>query len=294
MTMKKLDFSDSITCTLIGLIINLALTVFKLLAGIFGMSYAMIADGLHSASDTVATCTAYLGIKMGNKPADEEHPYGHANAETISALIVALLILGTGILIGGAAIHLILEQDIEEPGNIAIAAAAISIVIKEIMYRYTINVGKRNNSPAVIASAWDHRTDAYSSVAALIGIAGSKMAFVYLDPLASIVIAVMIVFISFKLLRSNVGILMYERPEREFLETIRKTACIVEGVRDIHDIRVHRCGPHFNVDLKIAVDKEITVGQGHTVAGKVRSELLQRVEHVVDVMIHVNPYHDND
>jgi len=288
--MTKVNFSDSKTCTMIGLIINLALTVFKLLAGIFGLSYAMIADAIHSASDTLATGTAYLGIKLGEKPADEDHPYGHANAETIAAFIVALLVLGTGVFIGVSAVNLIVNRNFESPATIALIAAIVSILVKEVMFRYTLKVGEKNNSPAVIASAWDHRSDAYSSVAALFGIIGAKLAFVYLDPIAGIVIAALIIWVSVKLLRSNVGILMDESPSPSFLATVKSTACRVERVIAVDDVKVHRCGTVSNVDVKIAVDSQLTVEEGHKVAGTVRSELLKKVEHVRDVLVHVNPY----
>lgn len=287
--MKKVDLYDSKTCTLIGLVVNFLLTIFKLLAGVFGVSYAMMADGIHSASDTFATGAAYFGIRFGEKPADEEHPYGHANAETIVAFIVAIIILGTGIFLGASAIRLILKGDYEAPATIAVVAAVLSIVIKEAMFRYTIKVGNRNNSPAVIASAWDHRSDAFSSVAALIGIVGARVSFVYLDPIAGILISVLIIWMSLKLARSNIGIMMYERPEPEFLEEVKNTVCVIDGVEDVDDVRVHRCGPDFNVDLKIAVNENLTVGEGHQIAGKVRAELLINVRHVRDVMVHVNP-----
>lgn len=289
MIMNKIDLYDSKTCTLIGLVVNLFLTIFKLLAGVFGISYAMLADGIHSASDTFATGAAYFGIRLGEKPADEEHPYGHANAETIVAFIVGIIILGTGIFIGASAIHLILEGDYEAPATIAMVAAVLSIVIKEAMFRYTIRVGNRNNSPAVIASAWDHRSDAFSSIAALVGIVGAKVSFEYLDPIAGVLISLLIIWMSFKLIRSNIGIMMYERPEPEFLEVVKNTACVIDGVEGVDEVRVHRCGPDFNVDLKIAVNENLTVGEGHQIAGKVRAELLINMRHVRDVMVHVNP-----
>ena len=207
--MPKANLFDSKTCTMIGLATNLMLTVLKALAGIFGLNYAMIADAIHSASDTVATGTAYLGIRVGERPADEDHPYGHANAETIAALVVALMILGTGIFLGISAINIIIKHDFESPTNIALIAAIISIIVKEGMFRYTIKVGERNNSPAVIASAWDHRSDAYSSIAALVGITGAKVASEYMDPIAGILIAALIIWMALKLLRSNIGIIMY-------------------------------------------------------------------------------------
>ncbi|MCK4403396.1 MAG: cation transporter, partial [Dehalococcoidia bacterium] len=170
------------------------------------------------------------------------------------------------------------------------AAAATSIVIKEGMFRYTLKVGKRNNSPAVITNAWDHRSDAYSSVAALAGILGARLAFQYLDPIAGLVVSAFIVKMSLPLLRSNVGILMDERPEPAVLDRIRATVLEVGGVKAIDSIRAHRRGSTFTIDIEVAVDSNLTVEQGHQVASEVKNKLQNKIEHVQDVMVHVNPY----
>jgi len=288
--MPKVNLFDSKTCTLIGIGTNLALTVFKLLAGIFGLSYAMIADSINSASDSLASVIAYLGIRLSEKPADQNHPYGHTNAETIVAFFVALIILATGVFTGVSAVGLMARGHFQTPTTLALVAAVISILVKEGIFRYTLKVGQRNNSPAVIASAWDHRSDVYSSVAALAGIIGARLALVYLDPIAGIVIAALIVRVSIKLLRSNVGILMDESPEGSFLTLISDTAGGIAGVRAVDCVKAHRCGPAYIIDIKIAVDGRLTVEQSHQIAGAVRSKLLQTVQHVHDVMVHVNPH----
>jgi len=288
--MPKINLLDSKTCTLVGLVTNAALAIFKLLAGIFGFSYAMIADAIHSMSDCLATGTVYVGLRIGEKPPDESHPYGHGNAETIAAFLVALIVLATGVFVGISAIHLIAHKQFETPATIALAAAAISIVTKEGMFRYTLKVGKRNNSPALIANAWDHRSDAYSSVAALAGILGARLAFQYLDPVAGLVVSALIVKMSFTLLRSNVGILMDERPEPALLARIRAAVLEVKGVKAIDNIKAHRRGSTFTIDIEIAVDSNLTVELGHQVAFKVKNELLHNIEHVQEVMVHVNPY----
>jgi len=288
--MPKINLLDSKTCTLVGLVTNVALAIFKLLAGIFGFSYAMIADAIHSMSDCLATGTVYVGLRIGEKPPDESHPYGHGNAETIAAFLVALIILATGVFVGISAIHLIAQKQFETPATIALAAAAISIVTKEGMFRYTLNVGERNNSPALIANAWDHRSDAYSSVAALAGILGARLVFQYLDPIAGLVVSALIVKMSLTLLRSNVGILMDERPEPAVLARIRAAVLEVREVKAIDNIKAHRRGSTFTIDIEVAVDSNLTVEQGHQVAFKVKNKLLNKVEHVQDVMVHVNPY----
>ena len=288
--MPKINLLDSKTCTLVGLVTNVALAIFKLLAGIFGFSYAMIADAIHSMSDCLATGTVYVGLRIGEKPPDESHPYGHGNAETIAAFLVALIILATGVFVGISAVHLIAHKQFEMPATIALAAAAISIVTKEGMFRYTLNVGERNNSPALIANAWDHRSDAYSSVAALAGILGARLAFQYLDPIAGLVVSALIVKMSFTLLRSNVGILMDERPEPAVLDRIRALVLQVRGVQAIDNVRVHRCGSTLTIDIEVAVDSSLTVEQGHQVASEVKNKLVNKIKHVQDVVVHVNPY----
>jgi len=288
--MPKINLLDSKTCTLVGLVTNVALTIFKLLAGIFGLSYAMIADAIHSMSDCLATGTVYVGLRIGERPPDESHPYGHANAETIAAFLVALIILATGIFVGVSAVRLLAHEQFETPATIALIAAATSIAIKEVMFRYTLKVGKRNNSPAVIANAWDHRSDAYSSVAALAGIFGARLTFQYLDPVAGLAVSAFIVKMSLTLLRSNVGILMDERPEPAVLDKIRAVVLKVGGVKAIDSIRAHRRGSTFTIDIEVAVYSNLTVEQGHQVASEVRNRLLNKVEHVQDVMVHVNPY----
>ncbi len=288
--MSKVDFRDSKTCTLVGLGINVVLAIFKMLAGILGFSYAMIADAIHSISDCLATGTVYVSLRIGEKPADESHPYGHANAETIAAFLVALIILATGVFVGISAVHLIADKHLETPATIALIAAATSIVTKEGLFRYTLKVGKRNNSPAVIANAWDHRSDAYSSVAALVGILGARLGFQYLDPVAGLVVAAFIVRVSLTLLRPNIGILMDERPSSAVLDQIKATALEVGGIKAIDSLRVHRRGSTYTIDMEIAVDSRLTVEQGHEVAAEVKNRLLSGIEHVQDVMVHVNPY----
>ncbi|HUS04594.1 MAG TPA: cation diffusion facilitator family transporter [Dehalococcoidia bacterium] len=289
--MRKINLFDSKTCTLIGLITNIALAIFKLFAGIFGFSYAMIADAIHSMSDCLATGTVYVGLRIGERPPDKSHPYGHANAETIAAFLVALIILATGTFIGVSAIQLMAHRDLETPATIALIAAATSIVIKEIMFRYTLKVGKRTNSPAVIANAWDHRSDAYSSIGSLAGIAGARLGFQYLDPIAGLVISAVIVKMSLTILHSTIGIFMDERPEQAVLNKISAAVLEVEGIKAIDSIRAHRRGSTFTIDIEVAVDSNITVEQGHQVASEVKNRLVNKIEHVQDVMVHVNPHH---
>ena len=277
-------------CIQIGLLVNSLLTIFKFFAGILGLSKAMVADALHSLSDVLTSGIAYVGICIAERPADKDHPYGHGNAETIAAGLVSLIILGIGTYVGISATLAIIRQQFRAPLNIALLAALVSIVVKELLFRYTIKVGEKSNSPAVIADAWHHRSDAYSSVAALIGIAGAKIAFLYLDPVAALVVSGLIVKIALRLIRSNIGIMMDERPHSAFINNIKTVARKTEGVKKIDSIKVHRRGSTFTVDMEIAVDSSITVDEGHAIAANVRSNIFKKIQNIRDVMVHINPY----
>jgi len=287
---RKINLYDSKTCTSVGLVTNIVLAIFKLFAGIFGFSYAMIADSIHSFSDCVATGIVYVSLRIGERPPDKSHPYGHANAEIIAAFLVALTILAAGVYVGVSSINLIAHKHFETPAVIALVAAATSIVIKEALFRYTLKVGRRNNIPAVVANAWDHRSDAYSSIGALAGILGARLGFPYLDPVAGLVISAFIIQMSFSLLRPNIGVLMDESPSSAVLDKIKTTALETGGVKTVDSIKAHRLGASFTVDIEVAVDKSLTVERGHQVAEEVKSRLLGEVEHVQDVIVHVNPY----
>jgi cation diffusion facilitator family transporter len=287
--MGKINLFSPKTCTQIGLLANIALTIFKLFAGILGFSKAMIADGLHSLSDILTTGIVYIGICIGEKPADEEHPYGHGNAETIAAGLVSLIVLIVGILAGIFAGLAIVHRQFRLPSAVALLAAVVSIVLKEGLFRYTIKVGKQSNNPAIIADAWHHRSDAYSSVAALIGIAGARISFLYLDPLAGLVVAGFIIKIALSLIRSNIAIVMDERPGLIFINNIKLIAQQTPGVKNIDDVKVHRRGSSFTVDMEIAVDGGLSVEEGHRIASEVKARLLKRLRHIREVMVHVNP-----
>jgi len=287
---RKIDFYDGQVCTGIGLWVNVVLTAFKLFAGIVGHSKAMIADALHSASDVLATAIVAVGLRIAKKPADEDHPYGHGNADTIASFIVALILLLTGLYLGFSAVHVFVDGYRTIPSSIALYAAIASIFIKEAMYQYTIRVGRRLNSQAIIANAWDHRSDAFSSIPATIGIFIARVwNLPIFDPIAGLVIAVMIFRISLHLLHSSVDIIMDETPDQKTMKEIADTVSKVDGVVTVHEIKVHQHGPDITVDIKIEVNGLMSVNEGHSVAGKVKAELMKSKQRVTDVMVHVNP-----
>ena len=287
-------FRDGETCTKIGLWVNILLTVVKLAAGVFGNSKAMLADSLNSALDVLATGIVFVGLRISKKPADDSHPYGHGNADTIASFLVALILLLTGLYIGYSAIHVLVHGHIARPGRIALYGAIFSIVVKETLFHYTIKVGRRLNSQAIIANAWDHRSDVYSSSAALIGIFVARRGIPIFDPIAGFAITVMIFWIALRLVHSSVDIIMDESPDEEMLQEISKLTAGVGGVVSVRDVRVHQRGPDRTADIKIEVDGENTVNEGHAIASEVEAALLESDLRIVDAMVHVDPAVENE
>lgn len=276
-------------CILIGLFVNIVLTVFKFFAGIMGLSKAMVADALHSLSDIMSTVVVYIGICIAERPADEDHPYGHGNAETIAAVLVSIIIFSIGVYAGISALGSFIAGHFVKPLSIALFAAGLSIAVKELLFRYTVKVGRISNNPAIIADAWHHRSDAYSSVAAFVGIAGAKLSFLYLDSLAGMVVSFFIIWISVRLIRENIGIMMDEKPHAVFIESLKDVVRKTRGVMNLDSIKVHRRGSQFTVDLEISVKGTISVKEGHKIAANVRENLFKKRSNIYEVMVHVNP-----
>ena len=289
---RRANLWDGETCTKIGLCVNILLTAVKFAAGVLGHSKAMLADSLHSASDVLATGTVFVGLRISRKPADDEHPYGHGNADTIASFLVALILLLTGLYVGFSATHVLIHKHLTKPGGIALYAAIASIVIKEALFQYTIRVGKRENSQAVIANAWDHRADAFSSVAALIGIFAARRGVLILDPVAGFVIAIMISRIALHLVHSSVDIIMDESPDAATLQEISRIAFEVGGVVNVRNVRAHQRGPNWTVDIEIEVDGQITVNSGHDIASEVKEALIESNLRIADAIVHVDPVVD--
>jgi len=270
--------------------VNVLLTAFKFAAGVLGHSKAMIADSLHSASDVLATGIVFLGLRISKKPADAKHPYGHGNADTIASFLVALILLLTGLYLGYSAVHVFIHKHLLKPGSIALYAAIISIVVKEALFQYTIRVGRQLNSQAIIANAWDHRSDAFSSVPAFIGILIARLwNLPIFDPIAGLIIAAMIFRIALHLMHSSVDIIMDESPDATKIQEISQIISGVVGVAKVRDVRVHQHGPEWTVDTKIEVDGQITVNDGHTIASQVKTALTESDLRIVDAMVHVDP-----
>ena len=283
--------AQGLKVSIVGLGVNVVLVIFKLWAGIASGSQALVADGIDSLSDLFSSFVVLLGIKWGQKQEDEEHPYGHARIETISGMVVGMVLLLVGLGIAVNAISSIYHHRTARPGIFAIWAAAISIILKEGLYWYTIIVGRRLKSLALIAIAWNYRTDAFSTVAVLIGVGATYLnpAWHLADSYAALVVTFFVIRVSLKLVRSAFRELSDTAPQKEVVSQLTGTAAQVLGVRQVHDLRARYSGPQIFVELHIVVDPSITVRQGHAIAREVRQRLLNGFADVTRVIVHVDP-----
>lgn len=286
---KNNDFKTAELWAIIGMVGNIILSIVKFGAGILGNSSAMVADAIHSASDIVASFFVYVGIKISKKPADESHPYGHYKAEVITTLIVGVMLWIAGVEIIKTAYETIQSGEIETPGMIALVAAVVSIVTKEVMYRLTYRAGKRINSPSTIANAMDHRSDAYSSVATLIGIGAARLGFPIMDPVAGIVVSLFIFKMGYEIVIEAVKQIMDESVGDEMIGEVESIAQAVEGVQDTHFIRIRQSGSVYLVDMDIVVCRMLTIEQAHAICEEVRETILGRFQKVEEVRIHIDP-----
>lgn len=274
----------------IGIIGNILLTSLKAIIGLLAGSTAMIADALHSGSDIVATTAVLHGIKISHQPPDEKHHYGHGKAESIVAKIIAIILFITAIGIGMSAYKSLKDPNLKPPESIAVWAALLSILVKEWMYHYTVRIGRKIQSQALIADAWHHRTDAFSSIAALIGITGAIIGFPILDPIAGMVVALMIIKAAFSIYWDAVTELMDTAPSQDIIHNIKKISLSIDGVKSVHKIRARKHGNQIYVDMIICVDRSITVEQGHHFAAQTKVAILNAIDNIKDVVIHVDPY----
>ena len=280
----------------VSIAVNLLLSVFKLIAGILAHSGAMISDAVHSASDVGSTFIVMIGVTLSGKKSDKEHQYGHERMECVSSIILSGLLLATGLGIGLGGVENIVKSSHGEaiviPGMLALVAAVVSIVVKEWMFWYTRGAAKKINSGALMADAWHHRSDAMSSVGAFVGIFGARMGFPILDPLASVVICLLIVKASVDIFRDAIDKMVDrscdEKTEKEMRETILK----VDGVKRIDLLQTRLFGSKMYVDIEIAADGAQTLDAAHEIAEKVHHAIEETFTEVKHCMVHVNPIHN--
>lgn len=290
-------FAKAETGAWVGIIGNILLAGVKGIAGFLSGSQALIADAFHSASDVAGSFAVLVGLKAAKRPPDKDHPYGHGKAESIAAIVVSVLLLVVGIELAISAAKSIWNGKVVVPEWYALAAIILSIVAKEIMFQYKFRLGKRLSSQALIANAWEHRSDVYSSIAALVGVGGAMIGgklgiswLLYLDPIAGAVVALLVLRMGYRLVLDSIHSTMDHVLHDEDANPLIRAVQSVDGVITVDELRAREHGHYVIVDVKISVNPRLTVAEGHTVAKRVKKHLLQRFIHVADVFVHVNPF----
>ena len=272
--------------------VNLMLSIFKLIAGLLASSGAMISDAIHSASDVFSTIIVIIGVKISGKASDEDHPYGHDRFECVASIILAILLGVTGVGIGLTGVQKLIAGHYDTlaiPGILALAAAVISIVVKEIMYWYTRNAAKKINSGALMADAWHHRSDALSSVGSFVGILGARMGFPMLDPLASVVICLFVVKAAVDIFRDAISKMTDKSCDQETVNEMHDCIMNIQGVEGIDLLKTRSFGSKYYVDIEIKTDGDKKLWEAHAIAESVHHAIEQQFPLVKHCMVHVNP-----
>ena len=291
--MKKNNIAFKVS--VVTIIINTLLSIIKLIAGIVSNSDAMISDGIHTISDVFTTIIAIIGILISSKKADDGHRYGHERLECIASLILSFSLFLTGVGIGYSGILSIINKeyvDTISPGVFALIVAIISIVVKELMYQYTIKAAKVINSDVLKADAWHHRTDSISSVGALLGIILSRIGYKYFDPLASVFISIFICKVAVEIFMDATDKLVDKSCDIDKVNEIIKTVLSEKDVLGIDDIKTRMFGNKVYVDIEISLDGDKTLFETHAIAEKVHDKVENHFPDVKHSMVHVNPYLD--
>ena len=277
--------------TVWGMVLNVILSAFKIAAGVIGASQAIIADGIHSLSDLGSDIVVLAGLKASARPSDQTHHYGHAKFESLAALAVGVLLAGAGAFIAYESFVGITEHQHNAPSCLPIIAAAVSIVVKELLYQWTKRVGMRIDSSALLANAWHHRTDALSSIAVLIGLSVARIypSLEILDHLIALVVAVFVVRIAVIVVYRHVLELADAAPPAEVMDRMCASILAVEGVESLHQCRARCVQGKILVDVHVQIPGHLTVSEGHHISSIVRDTVKREVENVTDVLVHIEP-----
>jgi cation diffusion facilitator family transporter len=282
----------AVKVSMVSIAANFALTVFKLLAGILAHSGAMISDAIHSASDVFSTVVVIIGVRISGRASDKDHPYGHERMECVAAIVLATILAATGLGIGYTAVGKIAGGDyanLAVPGRLALVAAVVSIFVKEGLYQYTRIHAKRIDSGALMADAWHHRSDALSSVGALIGVGGARLGFSILDPAASLVICIFIEKAAYEIFMDAVNKMVDKACEEEVEAAFEECAAVQEGVLGVDLLHTRVFGNKIYVDIEIRVDGDKTLREAHGIAERVHDAIEKKFPKVKHIMVHVNP-----
>lgn len=290
---RREDFQKkAVEASMVSIVVNMILSLFKVFAGILANSGAMISDAVHSASDVFSSIIVIIGVKLASKDSDKDHPYGHERFECVAAVLLAFVLFVSGLLIGYSSLQKMISGGAYEftvPGVLALVAAGVSIGVKEAMYWYTRHYARRFDSGALMADAWHHRSDALSSVGALIGIVGARMGYPVLDTAASLVISLFIMKAAYDIFKDATGKMVDrscdEAVEREIAECAKEQS----GVMGVDLIHTRTFGNKIYVDIEISADGDISLSQSHEIADRVHDAIEERFPKVKHIMVHVNP-----
>lgn len=278
--------------SVITIAVNLVLSLLKFLAGVLASSGAMISDAVHSASDVFSTFIVMIGVKISSRKSDADHQYGHERMECIASIILAVILLLTGLGIGIDGMEKILggsSAGLQTPGILALAAAVVSIIVKEWMFRYTKAAAQKIHSGALLADAWHHRSDALSSVGALIGILGARLGFPVLDPAASVIICLFIGKAAYDIFRDAVDKLVDKSCDEKTEQEMRRLVGAQDGVLAVDQLQTRLFGAKMYVDIEIAADGNKTLYETHRIAESVHDAIEREFPTVKHCMVHVNP-----
>ncbi len=300
-TIKKEDVimndseKEAMKVSVASIISNVFLTIAKFIAGLISHSQAMISDAIHSLSDVLSTIVVIIGVKLSNKKADKEHPYGHERLECVASIILAVMLMLTGVGIGVTGISNIIKGKyvVLISGTLALIIAIVSILAKEAMYWYTRRTAKKINSGALLADAWHHRSDALSSVGSFIGILGSKLGFPVLDSIASIIICLFIIKVAYDIFKDAIDKMVDKSCDEETIKRIEDIIYENTDVVKIDDLKTRKFGNRYYIDVEISVDKNMSVLNAHNVAHNIHDNIENRLPSTKHCMVHVNPEERN-
>lgn len=275
--------------SLITISINIVLCIFKMLAAFIGKSSAMLADSIHSLADILTTVVVIIGLKVSSKAADDKHPYGHEKFEPIFAKVMSLILSFTGISIGYKALHDLITGNLHSPGKIALVAAAVSIIVKEGMYWYTIIIARKIKSIAMETDAWHHRSDALSSIGTFLGILGARMGIRILDPIAGLLVSFLIIKIGIEYYFKAIKELVDHSATQEIIDEIRNITYKTQGVCNITNLKTRIFGNKIYADIEISVDGDLTVNEGHEIAQNVHNSIEKNISDIKHCLVKVNP-----
>lgn len=282
--------------TIVGSVVNMLLLIFKFVAGIVGNSAAMVADAVHSLSDFVTDIVVILFVRLSGRPADEDHGYGHGKFETLATLFVSLVLFGVAVMlfVGGVKdiVAVANGRQLAEPTMVALIAAVISIIAKELLYHYTVKCGEKLNSQVVVANAWHHRSDAFSSIGVLAGVGGAMFlggSWAVLDPIAATIVSLFIVKVAYSLLMPSLEELLERSLPKDVEQRIEQIILSVDGVSSPHHLRTRRIGSAYAIEVHIRMDGNLTLTQAHSVTTAVERLLKQEFGDSTHVGIHTEP-----